>query len=175
MTKVGIVVVLLCAACSSVGSDGTGGSQGGAGGGAEPVRFDFPSCWQELTADCPISAICYKSVLPGWEVGECMADATRLDIASVRKRDGTLCYTLEAKFVFSGTCASASDRWNDPDELVWKNPAGEVVATGSTTANSLTIACPGGAVQSCTLTDPAPRYEVPSCPAYYYFCTGDDP
>ena len=83
----------------------------------------------------------------------------RIDTAEVRRADGTLCYTLEATYFSSGNCERGA--------LVWKDPSGAVVASGSGFPDGFSIGCAGTFQTTCFFaTDPA-------CFPFDHLCTPD--
>ena len=132
---------------------GTGGGRGGAGGGSAgtsetggAVAFELPDCVQALVASCPTSGTCvspptdaatqsplyFSSGVRVTIEGE-ITGTSGIVVAYVSNADGTPCYS------FQGTL-TGGELWR----YVWKDPAGQVVATGRLGADPLAPPPPPG-------------------------------
>jgi hypothetical protein len=118
---------------------GTGGGRGGAGGGSAgtgetrgAVDLELPACVQALVASCPTSGTCvspptdaatqsplyFSSGVRVTIEGE-ITGTSGIVVASVSNADGTPCYSFQRSVI-------GGEVWR----YVWKDPAGQVVATG---------------------------------------------
>jgi hypothetical protein len=160
--RIGFVALGLLALACSEGNlgDGANGGHGGAGGssaggtsagGGAGGRTDLvlPDCVQALIASCPPSGTCVSQKTDGGAKSElCFASgvhatSTTLDdqngcsgvtVVTVTKADGSPCYSIESNL--EGVCEGT--------RYVWKDAAGQVVATGSANGYSsptTTITC----------------------------------
>jgi hypothetical protein len=179
------LVVLACGNSRQPGTPGTGGggptgtggsvagsggvaATGGSGGhGGVPAA---PSCLAQLASSCLLGGACTYSTDPNiggkfeWCFGSgarvsrepityCGSDPPQMNEATrltIRKPDGSVCYTLE------WTC-SCQDPCVETGAVTWKDPAGNVVATGQTTYQSTRISCARGGetvILNCPSMDP---------------------
>ena len=177
------LVALGCSGGSPSGTPGTGGGggigggggaggRGGAGGSGESPPI--PACLAPFAAACPIAGTCtwgggsrVRRRLPFY----CFGSGTRLtrevtiactteppmptnevNKVTVRKPDGSVCYTLEWTCACQFQCEGA---------VTWKDPAGQVVATGTTSVAGKSITCAGSGETASAPCGPSPS--EPGC------------
>jgi len=130
----------------TAGSTATGGSTGTGGTG----DLELPDCVKALVATCATGGTCGSVRTDAGVVSDlCFTSGVRVSftdpvtdtrIARVIKADGSLCYSFEATQLIT-------DRFLR--RYIWKDPAGQVVATGSYSSldamfgSSVTCACGG--------------------------------
>ena len=118
---------------AGAGSAGTTGTSDGGTGGTGGSPLTLPPCLQQLMTACPTQGACVR------ESGRiCYASGAKVVLESevacsgmqvgnrqyrVLRTDGSLCYTLEI---------SALIPWHacEDGHYTWRDPAGQVVATG---------------------------------------------
>lgn len=151
--------------CSTTGRGGMGGSAGrggaggstGMGGTTGAAQLELPDCVKNLVAPCATSGACkVEAIDAGAAKNTCYASGvqvsqsgvvyssgpTTVKTFSVTKADGSPCYSLETSLI-----------GGEVYRYVWKDAAGEVVATGSDdrfTNPTNTITCAnGGQTRTC--------------------------
>jgi hypothetical protein len=151
------------------GLAGSGGAPTGGSGGQDGGVPATPSCLAQLAAPCLIGGACTYTADPniGGKDDWCFGSGVRLSSdpvtscngpqetiettnLTVRKPDGSICYTLEWTCNCANGCA-------DTGAVTWKDPAGNVVATGHTTNQSTSISCASAGDQvtfNCPSSDP---------------------
>jgi hypothetical protein len=142
-------------------SEGAGGAIGGAPGGGGAGGADAaepPSCLRALFAACPIEGTCtYADVDGGATTRYCYGSGTRAEyttqgscnspspltrVGRVTKPNGSLCYTVETRVGQNAACEGLT--------FVFKDAAGEVVASGFTGSLTTTVSCAtGGETAAC--------------------------
>ena len=160
------VVMAAMLSVASVECGGGGTSPGNDGGPAGPDggnAIALPDCLKNLMAACPTDGECTRTTvdagseeyafdsgvrvtsttqpMPGFNY--CFGGPT---VVTVRKPDGSVCYSLES-YAFK---QQACEYWT----LTWRDASGATVATGSTgpgsgAASNPSIACTGGAHATC--------------------------
>lgn len=171
-------------------SGGAGGSQAGSAGGSAPtdggpdggIPSALPDCLKNLLAACPTEGECTRTPVDGGSeavfasgvhatfttqpmpqgLSYCFGTST---VVTVRKPDGSDCYSLESYAYTSTACEYTN--------LIWRDASGATVATGSTGGGSgaalvTSIACTGGAPASCQASDTRRccilnRFGAPGC------------
>jgi hypothetical protein len=117
-----------------------------------------PSCLQNLVTACPLAAACTFSRSAGGAADRyCFASGATLEIMqvtfcdaamtvpaattvqTVRKADGSVCYTVESTCVCSMGCEQTN--------VTWRDAAGQAVAAEEINATGQhSVACPGAAI-----------------------------
>lgn len=143
-----------------------GGGRGGAGGtgaaGATAGLMQPPPCLRDLFAACPTEGACQaRKTDGGIPEQQCFASGVKvlysgnqscseqiaMSLVQVRRADGAPCYTLEVSL-------SPRAQACEQSQYTWRNPAGHIVATGSTSAGMglmLNVQCATtGASMSCS-------------------------
>jgi hypothetical protein len=171
-------------------SGGAGGSQAGSAGGSAPtdggpdggLPSALPDCLKNLIAACPTEGECTQTAVDGGSeavfasgvhatfttqpmpqgLSYCFGTST---VVTVRRPDGSDCYSLESYAYTSTACEYTN--------LIWRDASGATVATGSTGGGSgaalvTSIACTGGAPANCPASDTSRcctlnRFGAPGC------------
>ena len=141
---------------TSGGSSGgsTGGSSGGSTGGSSAGiggRPPMPSCLADLIAPCPLGGACtFSRNASGNGDRYCYASGTKFSVvanstcsaptnsmatSTVRKPDGSICYTVETIWYYNSACEAGT--------ITWKDAQGQVVATAATNISMTTVTCTG--------------------------------
>jgi hypothetical protein len=157
---------------SAAGTGGASGSGGAAGTDGIPAT---PGCLAPFAAACPIAGACTwggGGVVAGDDYRYCFASGTQLtrhltaacgsdppvasemNTVTVRKPDGSICYSLE------WTCAC---QFECEGMVIWKDPAGKVVATGTTSVAGKSITCTASGE---TASVPCASPSEPGCNAW---------
>jgi len=159
-----VMAAMLSVASVECGGGGTSpGNDSGPGGTTGGNAIALPDCLKNLMAACPTDGECTRTTvdagseeyafdsgvrvtsttqpMPGFNY--CFGGPT---VVTVRKPDGSVCYSLESYAFIQQACEYST--------LTWRDASGATVATGSTgpgsgAASNPSIACTGGARATC--------------------------
>jgi hypothetical protein len=144
------------------GTGGTGGAltggnggqgTGGRGGAGASLQLELPGCVRDLLAPCAPEGSCVSEGTSGSNpasatVRDCFETGVRvshgyapdsracgngINYHDVKKPDGTACYRFESYYDADTACAV--------NRYVWKDAAGNIVASGSSANNAVQISC----------------------------------
>jgi hypothetical protein len=148
----------------AAGTPGAGGAPGTGGIGVPPAAACNIPCIVEISKDCVPTGACLEQSSGLFASNKCYANGVKVIstavlanppvYSSVYKKDGNVCYTLDAELAANGAT------------LKWKNPAGAVVATGTidSTKNEATVTCGGQTYDSAATAACAGTLSLPSLP-----------
>jgi len=172
------VVMAAMLSVASVECDGGGtspGNDGGPGGTTGGNAIALPDCLKNLMAACPTDGECTRTTVdagsetvfasgvrvtsttqPGpTGFDYCFGGST---VVTVRKPDGSVCYSVESHALQGEACES----WY----LTWRDASGATIAGGSTGPYyplSTSIACTGGPSKTCEGGPQCCTLGIPSC------------